>query len=98
MILDLNLLVSDKAAILNLPPNKMSSFQKDIYWSHKELETAQTKGFMFISESDLKEKKSWTKSNFNLAVGCHKILTILRTLGKTREIREKGILRILFLE
>jgi hypothetical protein len=76
----------------------MSSQQKDIYWAHKELETLHTKGFMFISESDLKDKRAWTKSDFNFGVVCQKVLTMLRTLGRTKEVREKGILRILFLE
>lgn len=68
----------------------MNQFQKELYWAHKDLSDKLEKNEIFLTEVDMKEKRIWSKSDFNFGSVCRNVLTILRTLGRTREVRVKG--------
>lgn len=93
LIKDLNRFLRDKAAILKDPKTKQ---RKDLQKVFKLQETVDLKGMMFVTESDLKQN-NFSKSSFNYGKECRNVLTILRTLGKMKEVRSGGITRFVVL-
>jgi Spindle and kinetochore-associated protein 1 len=93
LIKELNRLLRDKAAILKDPKTKQ---RKDLQKIFKMQETADLKGMMFVTESDLKQN-NFSKSTFNHGKECRNVLTIMRTLGKMKEVRGGGITRFVVL-
>ena len=93
LIKDLNRFLKDKAAILKDPKTKQ---RKDLQKVFKLQETADLKGMMFITEGDLKQN-NFSKSSFNYGKECRSVLTILRTLGRMKEVRSGGITRFVVL-
>lgn len=88
MIQELNKLISDKYTLLRIPQPKMNKLQSDIYWEHKQLETPETRGRTFITEGDLKSKRAgWSSSGFKFDAVGRNVLTILRHLGRMKEVR-----------
>ncbi|KAJ3361002.1 Spindle and kinetochore-associated protein 1 [Kappamyces sp. JEL0680] len=93
-IKDLNVYLADKNKVLAIPEAKMKQLQRDVLYDFKTAQTAETKGYFFVTEKELKANSKgnsgWTKSKFNYGAQCRNTLTILRTLGKIREVRGTG--------
>ncbi|KAJ3305933.1 Spindle and kinetochore-associated protein 1 [Kappamyces sp. JEL0829] len=93
-IKDLNMYLADKNKVLAIPEAKMKQLQRDVLYDFKTAQTAETKGYFFVTEKELKANSKgnsgWTKSKFNYGAQCRNTLTILRTLGKIREVRGTG--------
>lgn len=78
----------DKLAILGIPDHKLIKQQdRDIVHMFKQLQTKETKGYFFFTEKELKDKQGWTKSKFIFSAVGRNVLTILRTLGRLKEVR-----------
>lgn len=93
-ILDqLNALFRDKHAILSIPHGDMTKAQREIFWEHKEARTNETKGKLFLCEGDLRVHK-WSKSKFVFNAVGRNVVTILRHLGRIKEVRGGGQTRI----
>jgi hypothetical protein len=97
MIEDLNIYLSDKLKVIQMPEAKMKQLQKDVLLEHRSAHSEDTSGFFYFTEKELKANSSgnsgFTKSRFNYGAQCKNILTILRTLGRIREVRGTGNVR-----
>jgi hypothetical protein len=94
---ELNTFIKDKYAILNMQPSKMTKWQKDLLYQHRENALADTKSLVFVTEKELREKYSWTNSQFALNSVGRNVLSILRSLGRIKEVRGGGQTRICLL-
>jgi hypothetical protein len=93
-ISELNTFIKDKYSILNMQPAKMTKWQKDLLYQHKENAMPDTQSFVYVTEKELREKYSWTKSQFALNSVGRNVLSILRSLGRIKEVRGGGQTRI----
>ena len=93
-ITELNQLISDKYALMKIPQPKMNKMQREIYYEHKELGTAETKGRTYVTEKDLKTKTGWTESKFKFDAVGRNVINVLRHLGRIKEVRGGGHTRI----
>ncbi|KAI8927125.1 hypothetical protein BC831DRAFT_511077 [Entophlyctis helioformis] len=96
-IADLNQLIADKYVVLKMPQSKMNKIQRSIFWEHKQLATAagaDTKGRVFVTEKDLKDKTGWTVSAFKFDAVGRNVIATLRHLGRIKEVRGGGHTRI----
>ena len=99
----------DKSKILNIPEHKLKAFQKEVVYDFKNAQTNETFrtifkserylpiGRFFFTEKELKEKPVWTNSKFNYSAQCRNLLTVLRTLGKIKEVRGGGSTRFVLI-
>jgi hypothetical protein len=93
---ELNILIGDKSAVFE-SSNAKSKLQKQMLAEYKELQTEDTKGYFFVTEKELREKHTWSKSAFSMNVTGRNLIVILRSLGRIREIRGGGHNRICIL-
>jgi hypothetical protein len=91
---ELNVYFKDKYSILHMQPTKMAKWQRNVLQQQKECGTDETKGLAFITEKELQEKHSWTKSQFVVNAVGRNVIAILRSLGRIKEVRGSGQNRI----
>eukprot|EP00842_Homolaphlyctis_polyrhiza_P004244 jgi/Hompol1/4820/HPOL_003904-RA len=98
-VAELNKLIEDKYTVLKMPQPKMNKLQRSLFWEHKQLAsmTPETKGHVFVTEKDLKDKEGWTKSTFKFDAVGRSVIAVLRHLGRIREVRGGGHTRIVLL-
>lgn len=87
---DINTVIAGKARILATPMAKLTGLDLKRYKAHKDTETPECKGHHYFVEDDIKNAKLPT---FKMDPAGRSILTILRTLGRLREIRGGGVCR-----
>jgi len=93
---DFNRFTSEKYAILlRSNPAKLSTDQRQKFFEWKNLECDETDGKRFITEADLKSKSSNGTGSFKFDQVARNILTILRHIGRIKEVRSVGIIRYL---
>lgn len=93
MVEHLNILIRDKQSVLAIDQSKMSKLIRNLFWEHRQAQTAETKGRSFVTEHDLREH-GWSKSKFTFNSVGRTVITILRHLGRIREVRGGGKVRI----
>ncbi|KAI9105626.1 hypothetical protein DFS34DRAFT_20260 [Phlyctochytrium arcticum] len=91
---DFNALLKDKQALLQLSPPKMTKPQRDVYWEHKKIATNETKGKVFVTEKDTKDKAGWSTSAFRMDPTGRSVVAIMRHLKRIKEVRGGGHTRL----
>jgi hypothetical protein len=72
----------------------MTKFDRELYWEYKESFTIETKSKTFVLETDLKDHSKYSKSKFVFNSVGRNLITILRHVGKIKEVRGNGRVRI----
>jgi hypothetical protein len=76
-----------------MPQSRMNSYQKSVYWDHRESETPELQNSPFLTEQELKDHSTWSKSKFKYSANGRNILNGLRSLRRIKEVRGKSVLR-----
>lgn len=91
---ELNVFLKDKHQILGIPEHKLvKQVHRDLVYNFKSERTKDTKGLFFFTEKELREKQSWTSSKFTFSSQGRAILTILRVIGRLKEVRGGQVTR-----
>ncbi|KAJ3086199.1 hypothetical protein HK102_013418 [Quaeritorhiza haematococci] len=94
---ELNKIYATKSRLLRIPQASMSPDEKDRYWEHQRLVTDETKvgTKVFITDKDIKELGSGGKSgsSFKLDPTGRNIISMIRHLGRIKEVRGNGVTR-----
>lgn len=91
-IQDFNRFISEKYTILlRSNPAKLSVDQRQKFFEWKAAETEELAGRNFLTETDLKAKNG--SGHFKFDQVARNILTILRQVGRIKEVRSAGIIR-----
>lgn len=89
---DFNRFLTEKYTILlRSNPSKLSVDQRQKFFEWKATETEELQGRNFLTESDLKAKNG--SGSFKYDQVARNILTILRQVGRIKEVRSAGIIR-----
>lgn len=83
----LNRLYLEKYNLMRQNPSKLAAEQRQKFYDWREMECEETEGLYFITEADVKNAKN---STFKLDPTGRAILSMLRHLGRLREIRSAG--------
>ncbi|KAJ3130176.1 hypothetical protein HK098_005423 [Nowakowskiella sp. JEL0407] len=84
-----NGIYQDMYTMIHTSSLKLTREQKDRLWAHKQCETEETAGKPFITESDVKD------SGFKMDNVGRALFAILRHLGRIKEVRGGGHVRML---
>ncbi len=87
MIEELNKVFCEKYTLLKANPAKLPFDQRQRYYDWKGLESEDTKGRFFVTDTDLKGK------SFRMDQTGRNILTLIRQAGRFKESRSAGIVR-----
>jgi len=92
----LNRLYIEKYNLMRQHPSKLTAEQRQRYYDWKEMECEEVGGLYFITESDVKNNnfKGGNNIMFKLDPTGRAVLSMLRHLGKLKEIRSAGIVRL----
>lgn len=93
-IADFNRFLLEKYSILlKANPAKLTVDQRQRFFEWKSAETDETAGKFFLTETDLKSKSGNALGGFKFDQVARNILTILRQVGRIKEVRSAGIIR-----
>jgi len=95
-IRELNVLFTDKYTLLQYQPSKMTKKQRDRYWNYRESINEESKGKWYITEKDIKE--NWPNCQFRLDPIGRAVISILRHMGRMKEVRGGGHLRFVLVQ
>ena len=94
----------EKTSILRIPESKLvRQVDRDLVYAFKSQQTQETKGLFFITEQELRSGSGGTrvwasgKSKFTYSAAGKQVLTILRTCGRVKEVRDRGVVRYVLL-
>jgi hypothetical protein len=87
----LNRLYVEKYNLMRQHPSKLTVEQRQRYYDWKEMECEEVNGLYFITEADVKNSKN---NAFKLDPTGRAVLSMLRHLGRLKEVRSAGIVRL----
>ena len=90
----LSRLYQDKYNILKVNPARLAPDQRNRYYQWREEENNDVQGRFFVSENDIKNGTGKNSTGIKLDPANRSIIAILRHVGRLREVRGGGVVRL----